>query len=385
MNVNLPSHVRVAIIGGGPAGALTALQLARRGVASTVLEAAPTFASKVGETLAPNCSQLFAQLGLSHLLQDPAHLHCHGNQYLWGSDKAQEKPFLAQTQAHGWHVDRARLEAQLAQVAQASGLVEWRMDSKLQHAENATPDAPWQLQLEQHGREQQMQADFVVDASGRSGKIARSVAMPRVQLDRLVGLANCYHLPHEASAHVLQYASIEAVEYGWWYCAPLSQQRLVTIFMSDNDLMPKMMRSSTGYWQALQRTSLLRDHLQHLMPGGPGAIDREREPLARLASSSYLEQITGTNWLAVGDAAYAYDPISSYGITAALGAGFYAGNAIADHLQGKKEALAAYRFVQMQAYRAYLEMLENQYALETRWPDSPFWQRRQGGQTSIAA
>ena len=80
--------------------------------------------------------------------------------------------------------------------------------------------------------------------------------------------------------------------------------------------------------------------------------------------------------MAVGDAAFAYDPISSYGISSALGSGYYAGNAIADYLRGYKEAQLAYRMVTERAFFQYLHMLRHQYLQEQRWLNSPFWNRR---------
>lgn len=76
--------------------------------------------------------------------------------------------------------------------------------------------------------------------------------------------------------------------------------------------------------------------------------------------------------MAVGNAAFAYDPISSYGIASALGGCFYAGNAIADHFLGKQEALLVYSFIHEKNYKLYLEMLGNQYQLEQRWSNNLF-------------
>jgi flavin-dependent dehydrogenase len=368
----------VLIVGGGPAGAVTALQLARRGIACRVLEASPTFQPKIGETLPPNTAPMFARLGLSHLLQDPAHVLCHGNQFIWGDAALREKPFFAQTQAHGWHLDRARFESQLAELVQAEALVTWQMGSKMLRAE-VGQGGLWQVSVGQEGArgggqdnaQHIISTPFLVDASGRAAKVARAAGGSatgsiRQQFDGLIGLANSFSLTHP----VRQFTSIEAVADGWWYAAPLGGQRLITLFMTDADLTPKAMRSADAYWDLLQQTRTIRALLP---PERPATLTA---PGVHPAASAYLSETTGSNWLAVGDAAYAYDPISSYGITSAIGGGFYAGNAIADHLSGRAEALPAYRHLQAQAYARYLEMQRHQYALERRWPDSAFWQRR---------
>ncbi|MGB0176435.1 MAG: hypothetical protein ACPF9D_04660 [Owenweeksia sp.] len=60
----------------------------------------------------------------------------------------------------------------------------------------------------------------------------------------------------------------------------------------------------------------------------------------------------------MGDAAYAYDPISSFGITSALAGGYYGGHALADTLGGRTDALKVYRYVMENAFNGYLEKLE---------------------------
>jgi hypothetical protein len=60
-----------------------------------------------------------------------------------------------------------------------------------------------------------------------------------------------------------------------------------------------------------------------------------------------------------------------------MGSGYYAGQAIADLLAGREEARAAYLHILQKAYGACLDLQRDHYALERRWPDAPFWRRRQ--------
>ncbi|NEQ64003.1 MAG: hypothetical protein F6K21_00445 [Symploca sp. SIO2D2] len=369
---------QVMIIGGGVAGAATAITLARRGIASLILETSTQITTKVGETLPPNVLPLLKIFGLEQCLQPPEHLPCYGNQYIWGEDGIQEKLFIFQTYGNGWHLNRLTFEQQLYQLSQEQG-VEWLLGCKLLKVKQDI-DNHWQLTVNCQGKQQTWQlpqggsakrTHFLVDATGRSAKLAQFLGVKREKYDRLIGLVCPFKLqPHHTIAH---YTYIEAVENGWWYAAVIPGNRLMTVFLTDADLLDKGMFKMDGYRQALSKTQLISSSLKDEL-----IADSHQKITTRTASSSYLQQIFGENWLAVGDAAFAYDPISSYGIASALGGGFYAGNAIADHLMGKREALPAYSFILEQNYQLYQEMLANQYQLEQRWSNHTFWQRRHG-------
>ncbi|RIK49986.1 MAG: hypothetical protein DCC57_12385, partial [Chloroflexi bacterium] len=100
------------------------------------------------------------------------------------------------------------------------------------------------------------------------------------------------------------------------------------------------------------------------------------DPLVRPANTYRMEPPVGENWLAVGDAAAALDPLSSMGIFRAFTWAAVAAAAIICHLNGDKTALPAYAaalrhdFTAQQAARAWA------YRQEQRWADQPFWRTR---------
>ena len=70
---------------------------------------------------------------------------------------------------------------------------------------------------------------------------------------------------------------------------------------------------------------------------------QELEILIRPAPSSILSAVCGEHWLAVGDAAYRYDPITSAGITKVLMQKKQAGIAIASLItEQEAEAIKSY-------------------------------------------
>jgi flavin-dependent dehydrogenase len=105
----------------------------------------------------------------------------------------------------------------------------------------------------------------------------------------------------------------------------------------------------------------------------------EESPIIAAANSIHLEPVGAADWLAVGDAAVAYDPLSSQGIVKALRAGIFAAYAIADRLdKADHRGLARYAHLVRREFASYRRQHAEYCGREQRWPQSRFWSRRQG-------
>jgi flavin-dependent dehydrogenase len=84
----------------------------------------------------------------------------------------------------------------------------------------------------------------------------------------------------------------------------------------------------------------------------------------------------GESWLAVGDAAMTFDPLSSAGIFKGLRSGILASYAIADYFKNLPSGLDKFEAILAKEFEGYVNTRAEFYRQEKRWEDSGFWQRR---------
>ncbi len=355
-------HFPVAIIGGGPAGLATSLTLSARGIPHCMVDAKPQAIHKAGEAIPPNAKPLLRQLGIDQLLPHKNHSPYYGNKTCWGDDELRQEEFVSDVHGHGYLLDRLLFEEQLRELIQSPFCTElWGY--KLHSVQNESQGL--KLLVESNTDSNQLECLYAIDATGRKASLCRQLGMLKTSLDDQFALTA--HLP--VSSPLEQQIYIEATEDGWWYAAPFGQEHMNLMFFTSKELIPVKTELTAFLSSQLKRTKFIRTIT--------GALNLLSEDISIMpAGTSCLDVPYGDNWLAVGDAAYSYDPISSYGITSGLAAGYYAAHALADTLAGKEGGFDVYRYLMENAFQAYLEKLQTHYALEKRWPESPFWKSK---------
>jgi 2-polyprenyl-6-methoxyphenol hydroxylase-like FAD-dependent oxidoreductase len=166
------------------------------------------------------------------------------NRSSWGSDALETYDFLREPYGHGWHLDRRRFDAMLAGEAVRSGCT-WMSATRVERIERRGDG--WRLTASA-AEHTSLRARFLIDATGRRSRVARSQGARRCVYDQLVALVA--FLVRDGEAAVDTTTLVEAVADGWWYSARLPDGRLVCTFMTDADLLRQNGGSSLAAWQA---------------------------------------------------------------------------------------------------------------------------------------
>jgi flavin-dependent dehydrogenase len=356
-----PPSFDVAIIGGGPGGSATALSLRAHAPSLSVvlIEASHYESLRIGETLPPPVRPILEHLGVWDAFRNQRHREVYGTTAVWGAAIPLDNDFIYMPAGVGWHLDRAAFDAMLARQAESRGAV-LILNTRLRGASRTGDE--WRLTLSTGSL---LSARFIIDATGGSAAFARRCGARFIDMDRLIGIARFFESSNDDPGTL-----VEAFEDGWWYTAGLPGGRRIIACMTDADLARRMRLSETEQWN---RMLAAMPHVGALLRGS-----RPYGPIViRSTESRRLDPAAGDHWLAVGDSASRFDPLSSQGIVKALRSGIFASYAISDLLTRDDDAgLRRYRRYVLEEFKSYTEVRAKYYREEQRWPTSEFWRRR---------
>ncbi len=362
-------HARVLVVGGGIAGAAACISLAKAGLRAHWLtrETAPT-TEAVGESLAPASLPILSALGLESIIDSTRHRHGNATFSAWGSSSLMERNAFLHLEGPGRVLDRRFFEEQLRQVA--NGLAT-KITGSFEAMAPSEHGPGWSLTLD-NGKV--ITTDFLIDATGRAALIGRRMSHFE-RTDQLVA-AVAFLQQTTCDVEPTRATLIEAVAQGWWYATLLPDNRLGLAYFSDPDLLPSDLSRDMNSWRHLLADTL---HAGRWVQDAQFALDKPPR-LVSAGSARISPPCSGNNdhagWAAIGDAAAAFDPLSSHGITTALWTGARMGTVVPEWIEGNREPLTCYGEAVCSGYTSFLRQREAMYGREQRFADQLFWQRR---------
>jgi flavin-dependent dehydrogenase len=292
--------VEVLIVGGGPAGAATAITCAAAGLSTCVLDRAAFPRDRPGESLHPGVEPLFDRLGVGDAVRAARFVRYTGLWMTWDGPR-QFVPFGEDASGpwRGFHAWRADLDTLLLARARALG-AEVLQPRRALHPLRGEGQAVVGVETDAGP----VHARVVVDAGGGSHWLARHLDLPRVEVSpRLVAT---YGYVKDAGEAEEDEPRIVADDAGWTWTARV--------------------RPGVRQW-----TRLTFDGRP--VPGERRPPElRGCEPLGRERGAEVtwrrVVAPAGPGYVLVGDAAAVLDPASSHGVLRALMSGMMAGHAI---------------------------------------------------------
>jgi len=170
-------------------------------------------------------------------------------------------------------------------------------------------------------------------------------------------------------------SAVLSVEDGWMWMAALADGRRylqLTVDVASAELPRK--KALGNYCSARFRAvEAAAPFLRDAEPVG--------EPHARTSTAVLNEVAAGDDWIRVGDAAMAVDPLSGNGIFQALSSALQAPAVVATLRHDPSRGGLARQFhtgrIEHLFFR-FARIGRDFYAQETRWPQAPFWAARRG-------
>lgn len=340
------------VIGGGPAGCATAITLARRGLAVCLVDDGRR-TSWPGETLPPGSTTVIADIF------GPLALTGHDQAFCvraaWETEELHATDALDHPLGEGWLLDRHAFDREVRSSAARSGVTIAEGHALVSRGIDGT----WTARV----RDRACRAALLIDATGRSAVISRRVGARLEHGSRL--LACIVTCPGRGDR--IQATTVESVPQGWWYSTPTPAGGRVLALVSDADLIPRG-TDRLDWWLASLRATR---HLRELVPEGLVLQGQASSGMkVSQAGTGWLTEPCGPGWIAVGDAAAHFDPLSSQGLLTGILMGARAGQAVVE------DSLADWRVDYRMLIDEHLGLAAYYYGLVHRWPQSPFWMRR---------
>jgi flavin-dependent dehydrogenase len=298
---NACCELDVAVIGGGPAGALCALALAQQGI-SVVLIFDTRIEKDTIELVSGRANRLIERLVNKPLIDLIECIEIHETISLWGTRNPVSWNAMYNPWGVGVAVSRKTLDKAFRELALNAG-VKIFSDTKVQRVRQR--NNLWEITFLHKGIVSLLHSRFLALATGRGTDLVGRIRRERPS--NLV-LTAIMQTTDSWQADTLY---LEATKNGWWYSIPCTtSDHLVGYYVGIGLIKQSKLPLHDIFFQQLRSTKLVGS-LTH-------DTSAHKRIVGQLAGVQSYDRILGDSWISVGDAAFASDPLSGMGIEFAV-------------------------------------------------------------------
>jgi halogenation protein CepH len=371
----------VVVAGGGPAGSTVASLVAMQGHRVLLLEKEVFPRYQIGESLLPaTVHGVCRLLGVADELAAAGFPTKRGGTFRWGARPEPwtfsfgVSPRMSGPTSFAYQVERARFDQILLNNAKRKG-VEVREGCSVTGVVEGEGRVAGLRYTDPAGREREVLARFVVDASGNKSRLHSSVGGTRNYSEFFRSLAlfgyfeNGKRLPEPYSGNILSVA----FDSGWFWYIPLSDTMTSVGAVVRREMAEKIQGDQEKALRALiAECPLISEYLADARRITTG---RYGELRVRKDYSYYQTTFWRPGMILVGDAACFVDPVFSSGVHLATYSALLAARSInsvlADDLD-EKTALTEFEARYRREYGVFYEFLVSFYEMNVN-EESYFW------------
>lgn len=354
----------VAVIGRGIASAAAVLTFKASGLNIAIIGTNRATDFKIGEMLPASANLELRKLGLGNdFLSDIKNYEAHCKFSCWGTENLVKNDYWHNLElGFGHFIDRLAFEKKL-----------WRSncwaDNNLMEENVRSTEfiaQRWKITLKSGYT---VNAKYIIDCSGRLGAVVRDHSERR-RCDELIAI---YSILEQKNSEIEpSIASLtESLRDGWLYTSLIPDNKLLVVFFTDRDLVPKNIKKQEVFRSVVNQSK----HSIQRIESANFSFNNN----VRVVDASTILTILpkNLNLLAAGDSVMSFDPLSSNGITHALWSGRKAALAITALIQDNESS----------TFFSYISSLESMveryakekkliYCMENRFKNAKFWIRR---------
>ncbi|GBB94435.1 hypothetical protein RclHR1_23550002 [Rhizophagus clarus] len=286
------------------------------------------------------------------------HNFCYGNSSAWGSDELRDTSTIFNAYGNGFHLNRSLFDETLVKTAEShyGRFITIIRDSvtKSLLEKNSYGEKYWKISISSN--ELPIHGNILIDASSRRCFIRKCLPDLKCSyFDKLLAFACLFEIDTSQPPDSDHNTLVESCAFGWWYTSLLPNKQRIVVFYTDDD-------------------QCISEHAYPPMGKRIMCMPTNSESLSQFALNLHMSvyiQIQSkpasyeNRWIAIGESAASFDPLSSQGMLATLYSAKLGAEAIFfQYIKAKKTNNKEVTVQPLEIFQQYIENTFRKYKSE---------------------